>query len=207
MNNRVAYSSKMAFLLLILFFISLSDGIAQETSEFSEFQKELNASFHDPDESPLKEEDLQNFTSLDFFPVNNKYLVEAEFVRTPYETPFEMPTTTERKPVYVKYGEVYFELEGKEYKLNLYQNQELIKKAEYEDYLFIPFTDLTNGNSSYSGGRYLDMRIPDSKRILIDFNKAYNPYCAYNGKYSCPIPPSENHLDVAITAGVKAFKK
>ena len=207
MNNRIAVFSKMTFLKLILFFLTLNHGSAQEVDGLSKFQEELNASFLDPEESPLKEEDLQNFTSLDFFPVDENFSVVAEFVRTPYEMPFEMPTTTERKPVYVKYGEVYFELKGQEYKLNLYQNQELIKNAEYEDYLFIPFTDLTNGISSYSGGRYLDMRIPDSNKIVVDFNKAYNPYCAYNGKYSCPIPPSENHLDVAVTAGVKAFKK
>ncbi len=207
MNNRIAVFSKMTFLKLILFFLTLNHCSAQEVDGLSKFQEELNASFLDPEESPLKEEDLQNFTSLDFFPVDENFSVLAEFVRTPYEMPFEMPTTTERKPVYVKYGEVYFELKGQEYKLNLYQNQELIKNAEYEDYLFIPFTDLTNGISSYSGGRYLDMRIPDSNKIVVDFNKAYNPYCAYNGKYSCPIPPSENHLDVAVTAGVKAFKK
>ena len=118
-----------------------------------------------------------------------------------------MPTTTDRMPIYVKYGEAYFELEGQSFKLNIYQNQELITKAEYVDYLFIPFTDATNGETSYGGGRYLDLRIPTGKTITLNFNKSYNPYCAYNGKYSCPIPPSENDISVAILAGVKAYKK
>ena len=90
--------------------------------------------------------------------------------------------------------------------MNIYQNLELISKPEYVDYLFVPFTDLTNGKGSYSGGRYIDTRIPPGKKIVLDFNKAYNPYCAYNGKYSCPIPPEENHLEVEIRAGVKDFE-
>lgn len=200
----------MRLFSLFLFLLFFATGSAQNSDKLSsvhQFQENLNASFQDPEESPLKEEDRKDFETLDFFPVDTTFSVVAEFVRTPYETPFEMPTTTERKPVYVKYGEVYFSLQGKEYKLNLYQNQELIKKPEYEDYLFAPFTDLTNGISSYAGGRYIDLRIPESKTVVIDFNKAYNPYCAYNGKYSCPIPPAENHLDLKITAGVMNFKK
>ena len=66
--------------------------------------------------------------------------------------------------------------------------------------------DKTNGKESYGGGRYLDLEIPEDKIIILDFNKAYNPYCAYSDRYSCPIPPIENHLDVAINAGFKAFK-
>tara|TARA_R100000935_G_C2784440_1_gene143160 strand:- start:119 stop:523 length:405 start_codon:yes stop_codon:yes gene_type:complete len=134
-------------------------------------------------------------------------VIEAEFVRTPNESSFAMPTTTERMPIYVRYGEAYFELEGQEFKLNIYHNQELILKPEYVDYLFVPFTDATNGDTSYGGGRYLDMNIPKLNTVTLNFNKAYNPYCAYNGKYSCPIPPAENNISIAIAAGVKAYKK
>src|SRR5690606_27020815 len=120
----------------------------------------------------------------------------------PLETSFQMPTTTDRKPYYVTYGKVYFSLKGKEYKLDLFQNLELSADPEYRNYLFAPFTDETNGRSTYGGGRYLDLRIPAAEVMIIDFNQAYNPYCAYNGKYSCPIPPEQNHLEVEITAGV-----
>jgi uncharacterized protein (DUF1684 family) len=75
----------------------------------------------------------------------------------------------------------------------------------YVDYLFLPFSDATNGNETYSGGRYIDLRIPTSDSVLIDFNKAYNPYCAYNPKYSCPIVPKQNRLPIPVRAGVKAF--
>ena len=78
---------------------------------------------------------------------------------------------------------------------------------EYEDYLFIPFNDLTNGNETYDAGRYMDLETTDENTIVIDFNKAYNPYCAYNDEFSCPIPPRENDLDVEIIAGVLAYKK
>ena len=71
------------------------------------------------------------------------------------------------------------------------------------DHLFLPFTDNTNGVETYGGGRYIDLKIPAGNTINIDFNKAYNPYCAYSDKYSCPIPPPENHLDIEIKAGIK----
>jgi uncharacterized protein (DUF1684 family) len=89
--------------------------------------------------------------------------------------------------------------------LAIYQNVDLVNTAGYEDYLFIPFKDLTNGEDTYGGGRYLDLKIPEGETILIDFNRAYNPYCAYNHNYSCPIPPFENHLKVKIEAGVKKY--
>ena len=198
--------------LLILLFVVLffSPGNAQTSEKLAgiaEFQKKMNADFKDPEHSPLKDKDRKTFKTLNFFPADTSLSVVAEFVRTPYEMPFEMPTTTDRKPVYVKYGEAYFTLYGKEYKLNLYQNQKLTQDPEHENYLFMPFTDLTNGVTTYSGGRYIDMRIPQEKELIIDFNKAYNPYCAYNGKYSCPIPPAENHIDMKISAGVMDFKK
>ncbi|MNH33262.1 hypothetical protein D3C86_1572800 [compost metagenome] len=114
-----------------------------------------------------------------------------------------MPTTTARKPVYEKYGEAHFKLNGKDLVLSIYQSHSLREKAEYKDHLFLPFMDLTNGEESYGGGRFLDLTIPEDDTIVIDFNKAYNPYCAYNHKYSCPIPPKENDMNTEIKAGVK----
>lgn len=173
--------------------------------EIDSFQNHLNAEFANPKESPLTEEDLKNFKGLDFFPADSKFRVLAKFVRTAGGKPFEMKTTTDRKPIYEKYGEVYFEIDGKKFKLNIYQSHKLRETEEYKTYLFLPFTDLTNGDETYGGGRYIDLQIPQGDTIIIDFNKAYNPYCAYNHKYSCPVPPAENHLDIKIMAGVKAF--
>lgn len=196
---------KYLFFTLILAFAISTSLQAQEKAAVVAFQERINADFKDPEESPLLPEDRKNFESLDFFDFDPDFQVKAEFVRTPYELPFQMPTTTERTPVYVKYGTLYFSLKGRDYELNVYQNQK--PKPGYADYLFVPFTDQTNGEESYGGGRYLDLRSPLSGEVMLDFNTAYNPYCAYNGKYSCPIPPEENHLDLRITAGVKAFRK
>jgi uncharacterized protein (DUF1684 family) len=117
-----------------------------------------------------------------------------------------MKTSTGRLPEYVKYGELHFTLSGKTHVLTVYQNLELVQKPEYKDYLFIPFMDETNGFDTYGGGRYLDFRIPADTTATLDFNMAYNPYCAYSPHYSCPIPPAENHLQVKILAGEKSYK-
>ncbi|MGC1472417.1 MAG: DUF1684 domain-containing protein [Psychroserpens sp.] len=173
----------------------------------TEFQKEINAEYKDATTSPLKDKDLKNFKGLEFFKFDSTFVIKASFKRTPDEIVFKMKTTTDRLPDYVKFGELSFELKGRVHQLNVYQNQGLIKDSEYEDYLFLPFLDLTNGEESYGGGRYIDLTVPDGNTLIVDFNSAYNPYCAYNEKYSCPIVPRENYLDVKIRAGVKAFKK
>ncbi|KAA1246081.1 DUF1684 domain-containing protein [Aquimarina sp. RZ0] len=170
------------------------------------FQSTLNEEFASEEKSPLTSKDFKEFKELDFFAIDTSYSIMAKFVRTPYETPFIMKTTTEREPVYVKYGEAHFTLQEKEFILNIYQSQGLKTQSEYENYLFLPFTDLTNGLTSYEGGRFMDLTIPEGDNILIDFNTAYNPYCAYSSRYSCPIPPEENHLDLEIPAGVKNYK-
>ncbi|MFY0599439.1 MAG: DUF1684 domain-containing protein [Cyclobacteriaceae bacterium] len=191
------------FILLFCFIASPAQN--NHKKEVKKWQKELNREYKNPDESPLTQEDLADFRKLDFYPIDNSYSIIAKLELTPDEQPFKMPTSTERLPEYVKYGIARFKLHGQELQLSVYKNIALSEIEEYKDYLFIPFTDQTNGEGSYGGGRYLDITIPDSDELMIDFNKAYNPYCAYNSRYSCPIPPRENNLQVAIKAGVKAF--
>ena len=169
------------------------------------FQNELNAEYADAKTSPLLTEDLKTFQTLDFYPANEKFYVVAKFIRTENEQPFEMKTSTDRKPVYIKYGEAHFSIDGQTFQLNIYRNIELSKKEQYKDYLFLPFSDLTCGDESYIGGKYIDMKIPQGDTIVIDFNTSYNPYCAYSHKYSCPKVPLENDLKIAIRAGVKKF--
>ncbi|RZJ71058.1 DUF1684 domain-containing protein [Flavobacterium sp.] len=195
----------MRFLLLLLLSFS---GFAQDKFDVaaaSDYQKNLDNEYADKKESPLLDEDFRTFKGLDFYPIAAKFIVEAKFVKAQNEKSFEMKTTGARRPVYVKFGELHFTLDGKACKLNLYKNIELSKKEGYEDHLFLPFSDLTCGKESYIGGRYIDMKVPKSDKVTIDFNRAYNPYCAYNHKYSCPIVPMENDLAVEIKAGVKKF--
>ena len=194
------------FLFITCFLVSCGQEKTPVSGE-TEWQKEMNASFKDASKSPLKEKDLKMFKALEFFPFDSTYIVEATLKRTPDEKPFKMKTTTDRLPEYVKYGEVTFQLKGGTYQLNIYQNLDLMDEGGYEDYLFLPFLDDTNGEESYGGGRYVEGRIPDGDILEIDFNKAYNPYCAYNEKYSCPIVPRENYIPEKVEAGVKVFKK
>jgi uncharacterized protein len=195
------------FLICILLFNKIVSASAQNDSvalkEIQAFRYELNHHYKTPGESPLSEKDLASFNGHEFFPVNLKFRVEAKLVVTKNEKEFKMKTSSEKLKDYIKYGEVHFTIDGKQYQLNVYQSLDLIKQEKYKDYLFIPFTDLTTGESTYGGGRYMDYRIPQGNSLTIDFNQAYNPYCAYSTGYSCPIPPKENFLDLKVEAGIK----
>ena len=199
----------LTFILIGSFSLSLfgQSNSSSFIEEVKQFQQELNDQYSDSAHSPLLDKDRLNFNGHDFFEPNPVFYVQAKFKRTENEKVFEMKTSTSRRPTYKKYGEIKFKINGKKFKLNIYQNQRLMNNELYADHLFLPFTDLTNGEESYGGGRYIDLTISDSKTMIINFNKAYNPYCCYNSRYSCPIPPKENHLNIIVTAGVKAFKE
>ena len=147
---------------------------------------------------------------ISFFPVNEKYRINCRFERTMNAPWFRMESSGPIKKNYRVYGIIHFTINDTVVALNIYQSQDLMTTTQYKDHLFIPFTDATSGEETYESGRYIDLEIKDivDNKELIDFNKAYNPYCAYvSGKYNCPIPPAENRLTVAIRAGEKAFGK
>lgn len=170
-------------------------------------QDSMNTKFADPQTSPLTEEAVKSFEALPFYPVNESFRVEAKFERYANPETIRFATTTDREPEYKVFAKLTFTLEGQEFTLDIYQNVRLVQMPQYRDYLFLPFNDLTNGAGSYGGGRYLDIRMPKGDTVVLDFNKCYNPYCAYNHKYSCPIPPDGQYVPVAIEAGVKAPEK
>jgi len=174
------------------------------------YQQKLNSVFKDASKSPLKSKDLKSFKGLDFFPVDSSYIITASIKKTP-NTPFiGMPTSTDEKSYYRKFGILTFILKEKEMQLTLYQSLEESENPIFEDYLFLPFTDETSGNYSYGGGRYMDVfksNINTNGTIELNFNNTYNPYCAYNEDYSCPLTPRDNHLSIEILAGIKDFKK
>ncbi len=164
-------------------------------------QKKLDKFYQDSLTSPLPKADVADFPGHPFYALNKKFIVKAKLERTPDAKPFQMPTSTDRLPIYKQYGIAIFTIDGVEYTLSVFQN------LKHKTSLFLPFYDLTSGETTYGGGRYLDLPIQRGKKIKIDFNKAYHPYCAYNDGYSCPIPPSENRLDVEILAGIKLAEK
>lgn len=168
------------------------------------FQNELNAEYRNPKETPLRGENFTKFKEHPFFKPDQKYRVNAKFTATPDAEPFDIPTSSGKTKPYVQYGKADFEIDGKVYSLAIYQSLDLRKVEGYQDYLFLPFRDATNGTDTYGGGRYLDLRIPKNGNIIIDFNKAYHPLCAYNAyDYSCPVVPEVNILPLRIEAGVK----
>ena len=138
-----------------------------------------------------------------FFPFNESLRIEAKFIKNQSPVPFQMKTTTERLLAYDKYGEAFFEFAGNKYKLSISQFHHVRQIEEYKNLLHLLFTDLTNGEDTYGGGRYIDLRIPSGDTIVIDFNKAHNPACAYDSTLSCPIPPKENDLNLRVEAGEK----
>ncbi len=154
----------------------------------------------------LKKEEEKK--QLRFYTIQEKYKVTASFKPAENMEWFTMETSGTMKKVYRVYGTVTFTINDTVNTLQVLQAQQLLTSNEYKDYLFLPFTDKTTGQDTYEVGRYIDLKTTDIKndKVVIDFNKNYNPYCAYvSGKYNCPIPPKANALAVAITAGEKKY--
>jgi uncharacterized protein (DUF1684 family) len=154
----------------------------------------------------VKEQDKKY---LQFYPVNEKLKIECRFERKENSPWFQMATSGPVKQTYRIYGKLYFTINDTAVTLYVYQSQDLMKTAQYKDFLFMPFLDATTGDETYESGRYIDLFTTNiiSDKVVIDFNKAYNPYCAYTTGYNCPVPPKENRLIVAIKAGEKKYLK
>ncbi|WP_268123312.1 DUF1684 domain-containing protein [Roseivirga pacifica] len=152
--------------------------------------------------SPLKEEDKQSFTGLNYYPVDEKYKVTAKLEMLGARQPIFIESTTGEQLKYIPFAYATFTLEGKPQKLLLYQDWEETDPNR----LSLMFADETSADETYGGGRYLDVTYRNTNSVVIDFNTAYNPYCHFNDEYSCPIPPRENLMDIPVSAGEKLYK-
>ena len=195
---------RFTFALLLISHV-LYGQVDSAVHEIQQHRKNQEEEFRDPKKSPLDKKLRKHFKGLNYYPIDLNYRVKATFVKIENPVLFKMRTTTDRLPEYVKYGEVHFKLDGEERMLEVYQSPDISQKPGLEDYLFIPFTDETNGVDTYEVGRYIDLKIPKSNEVIIDFNKSYNPYCSYGSAYSCPIPPEVNHLPLKLMAGEMKF--
>ncbi len=169
-------------------------------------QEALSRQYLDPETTILSESQrlaLESLGGLNFFPVSAAYIVPARLER--YEDPevITMPTSSDRLAEYRVYGRVSFELLGRPDTLTVFETTMTQLPEEYRNLLFLPFRDRTTGTDTYGGGRYLDLPKPGGDRILIDFNRAYHPYCAYSYGYSCPVPPAANFVDQRVEAGIR----
>jgi uncharacterized protein (DUF1684 family) len=154
------------------------------------------------DESPIEEEEKDDFEGLNYFPVDMDYKIKARYSPLQENETMIIPTSTGEEEKYTRAGYAIFTLHEKEHRLLLLQAENGIN-----DKLFLAFADETNGEETYGGGRYLNIPKPNGTVVTIDFNLAYNPYCAYNANFSCPLPPKENMINAPVKAGEKGFKK
>ncbi len=208
----------MKYREILLLFLSLSifstplmakevgktDFIAQQQKTVLEWRKERDEFFKTHQRSPLLPKDKSDFKGLKYYGFEPKYSFFGEIKRynfhinnPEYYATFLTNKGTNKR--YIRYGKFHFQLNGKEYVLQVY-------KSILSDILFIPFKDKTNGKETYEGGRYIDAEILPNYKMVLDFNMAYNPSCAYNDKYVCVLPPPENTLGIDIHAGEKNWK-
>ena len=177
--------------------------ILQHKKETLAIRKDKDRFFKTSQDSPLLTEQQMNFKELSYFPVDISYRVKASYQHLTKPIEFRIQTSTGHERIYSTIGQLNFSLAGKP--LTLFAYHEKGQEATAKNSLFVPFTDLTSGKDSYGAGRYLDIPEPAGDSVVLDFNVAYHPYCAYNYNFSCPIPPPENRLEVAIKAGEKLF--
>lgn len=195
----------LALAIMGIIFYSLNDAKPNNSSylaQLNKFRREKNQSFRQSENSPLETAQKAQFDSLKYYPGDPAFMPHADISRSEKPDTILLQTTGDKAEKYLNWGSVKFNINNAPQELRLY-----LKADGRDSTLFIPFTDLTNGHDTYGGGRYLDAPVPkrNESEIALDFNRAYNPYCAYNSAYSCPVPPAENRLKVAIPAGEKSF--
>ena len=154
---------------------------------------------------PLTEETV---SGISYFSSDEKYKVIAGFQKIKADSVTVIPTYSGKKKDYIEFANLSFDIDGKQQNLKAFKGLQSMRIPQYKNKMFIMFKDLTNGETSYGGGRYIyiDESKIEGNTLEIDFNKSFNPFCAYSDGFSCPIPPPENHLSIAINAGEKAFK-
>lgn len=198
MKNKILYGI-IGLVAIISIIYSFSGGQTEEEyiQEIEELRKEADRFMRNSEESPFNDSNIK-YEGLKYFPPDRAYEIKARF--TPIEEPviYTLPTNDGKARQYLTYGHAEFKIDGKQQKLLILENVE-------ENKLFLPFGDATSADETYGGGRYMDVTHTGGNTIELDFNKAYNPYCVYNANYTCPLPPKENLMEVAIKAGEKNY--
>jgi uncharacterized protein (DUF1684 family) len=166
------------------------------------YRTEKDQFFLTSKETPI--EDPSTFDSLNYYKPDINYKVTTDIELTNDTTVYKINMSNGKQESFIRYATVDFKLKNKSFSLYLFKHQEDGPEVKS---LFLPFTDLTNGKETYGGGRYLDVDVNKGNTVTLDFNLAYNPYCAYNPNYICPVPPKENHMDIEVPVGEKNFEE
>ena len=198
-----SYLKSFLFLIACLFTISIV-GAQDFTAEIDSSRNAYKEAFLSDEHSPLGADDVKRLT---FYAPDSAYrgIAKVKFIYD--DQPIIIPTYSGKEKKYLRYAELNLTIKGKPIKLTLFKSISLAADPQYKDYHFLPFTDPTNDDDTYGGGRYLDLKKSDIRgdELEVDFNMAYNPYCAYSAGYNCPIPPPENAINIPIQAGEKKF--
>jgi hypothetical protein len=166
-------------------------------------RQEKDALMRSGDDSPFTNSST-HFTGLKYYPVDSKYRIVANLVPIENKKAVILATSDGKEKRYLEYAYAEFNLDGQKNKLLIF---EIMDMGSFRGTLFLAFADATSGIETYGTGRYLDIKkVQGASTITLDFNKAYNPYCAYNDNFSCPLPPQENLLSISIKAGEKVYE-
>jgi len=191
---------KIFFICFILIFSCGKKEKSVYQTQIEKIRSDKDKEFLTTSTSPFNEDELKTFKGFPYFDIDEKYNVKAVLTRTPDLPYFDMPHSNNKTRSYQKFGDITFELNGRKFVLPVYSNENFKKDHE----LFFPFHDLTNGKETYGGGRFLDLKYSDTSPVVdVDFNLCYHPYCARSHRFSCPIVPKENTLDIEVKAGEK----
>ncbi len=196
-------------LIIVLFIIGsvvfMGDDNSQHPEDYVKqiqaYRQEKDLTFKTGEGSPIENKTL--FDGLNYFFPDKNYVVKARFEHVDDSAQMVVMRSDGGSDIYYKFGRAVFELNKREHKVALLKNL----SPDARGFLFLPFSDLTAGRDTYAGGRYLDLKMPEDGYITIDFNMAYNPYCVYNYRYSCPLPPKENFIDTEVRAGEKMYRE
>lgn len=185
-------------LILTLCLISFSGKTQNYIDSLTQIRKKTESYFL---VTVLNKEERKHFPHLCYFPIDTTYRVQATFQKEKGK-PFAMPMSSARLVYYRKVGTITFTIKDTLCKLTVYENMEFVANPENKHAKFIPFKDETRGSTTYGAGKYIDCSFKKrAKKVVIDFNTSFHPYCAYSERYSCPIVPDENTLPVSIEAG------
>ncbi len=187
--------------ITILNFLTVGESFEDYVERLETDRKDKNG-FMLSSSSPLTEEDKTSFSGLNYYPIDESFKVTAKLTMIGKKQPIFIPSTTGEQLKYIPFAYADFELNNSEQRVILYQDWE----EKDPNKLSLMFADETSARETYGGGRYVDVQYRNTNAVTIDFNNAYNPYCHFNAEYSCPIPPRENMLEIAIAAGEKLYK-
>jgi uncharacterized protein (DUF1684 family) len=190
---------------VVSIYYSFSGGETSEgyVTKIKKMREEKDHDMRTAPDSPFANDTTQTFKGLNYFPIDADYRISAKLVPIESKKTVLLPTSDGKQKSYLEYAYAEFEMQSVENKLLIL---EIMDMGPYRGTLFLSFADKTSAKETYGAGRYLDIKkTPGAASVTLDFNEAYNPYCAYNDNFSCPFPPPENILNIEIKAGEKTY--